>query len=653
MTPADTTKAEPSVEEQLQMAAEREAAAKRAMVRKKLTAAGFHCLTDDEVIDMGDYVIPKKFELSRTYDSNSGTLRQEAEYGYYDLPGTYDVEHRQMYRMTCYPEKPLLVDVTICDKYSDPGLMGSHVRRYFVPKTGAYAGDQMVAYVSSDGTTGVERTRGRIRFLSTDYAIVKPARLTSMHRKLLRLAELRVSQHATKAADLASAIYNKLHDICPSVPTAHWRDGVVISSPGSFRRVRSALQVAGYLIAQAESDPDEEAFIESLNTLGDYLGRDRIEQIVTQWNARTCLSPLIRASCGHIVPEDETQEVHRGEVCRDCFDSDYVYCEGTEDYRHQGGVYYHEEDDCYRTYPEDSDDDDDDEDDHPAVRNYSTDVTEILERDDSIKPSSHGDFLMGIELEVVPGRRKREESVDDTMRTLCSGYAILKNDGSLNDGGFEIVTAPRGLTEHIRRFKEWKPHTSLRSWDTGCCGMHVHISSQAFTPISLGKFIEFINSPVNDGLIKEIAGRHPTTDVQCQRYCQRDGDVVAANPKATLNSKTTSRYYMVNTSNLSSDESYRLFGNSSHAIARDQDTIELRVFRGTLKKERLLAQIEFAHAAVMFCRVASFRALGRDDFLKWLRNAAGLYPNLAKWFGVRANTEVVDAKPKVRELAEI
>ena len=63
---------------------------------------------------------------------------------------------------------------------------------------------------------------------------------------------------------------------------------------------------------------------------------------------------------------------------------------------------------------------------------------------------------------------------------------------------------------------------------------------------------------------------------------------------------------------------------------------ELRIFRASLKKERLLAQIEFTHASVMFCRVASWRDLNGTSFVKWLKTVAGQYPALVKWYGVRA-----------------
>jgi hypothetical protein len=92
---------------------------------------------------------------------------------------------------------------------------------------------------------------------------------------------------------------------------------------------------------------------------------------------------------------------------------------------------------------------------------------------------------------------------------------------------------------------------------------------------------------------------------------------------------------MVNMCNLGSREAKRLGLSMDNSYNGKYNTVELRIFRASLKKERLLAQIEFTHAAVMFCRVASWRDLNGTSFVKWLKTVAGQYPALTKWYGVR------------------
>jgi hypothetical protein len=165
--------------------------------------------------------------------------------------------------------------------------------------------------------------------------------------------------------------------------------------------------------------------------------------------------------------------------------------------------------------------------------------------------------------------------------------------------------------------------------------MHIHIDSKAFTQMTLGKFIMFINDRNNMEFIRKIAGRHPERDEQARSYAAAEDQEVLVNPSKAVKGKSYERYRMVNLQNLTARESQRL-GFGTRFYDGSYNTVELRIFRASLKKERLLAQIEFTHAAVMFCRVASWRELNQSNFLKWLKGAAvGLYPHLSDWYGVR------------------
>lgn len=419
-------------------------------------------------------------------------------------------------------------------------------------------------------------------------------------------------------------------------------------SADSYLPLKNALKEIGTLIGKPDARAED--LVVKYRALHETPhGEAFYDQVMRAWN-RMHSGEVVSCGCGHIEAAEHVTDARGGvTVCRACIeDEDYVLLEDLQQYDARGNAYEHDDGLFYSYSEPDPDEDYSDS----GVRSYSADVRGYLSVDKTIKPSSYGEFLMGVELEVA-STDWRGSAVDHTMRTLAPGYAILKNDGSLpEDRGFEIVTAPRGLKEHIRRFSEWEPHKDLRAWDEGCCGMHVHISSQAFTQATLGKFLELINSEENDGFIRAIAGRHPNRDTQAQDYCQRDG-CTPGNPKKTLCDKCPDRYYMVNTTNITAAEALRLGLDGRHASGRPQNTIELRVFRASLKKSRLLAQIEFAHAAVMFCRWSSMRELNQKHFLKWLQGMAGIYPNLAKWFGVRGNTNVVEVTPKARAGAEV
>jgi hypothetical protein len=159
----------------------------------------------------------------------------------------------------------------------------------------------------------------------------------------------------------------------------------------------------------------------------------------------------------------------------------------------------------------------------------------------------------------------------------------------------------------------------------------------------LGKFIVFINDVKNADFIRKIAGRHPHIDHQAQTYCAAEGQEVIENPAKALKGKSGNRYYMVNTTCLRRPEADRL--GVRYVGERNFNTIELRIFRATLKKERLLAQIEFTHAVVMFCRVASMRDLNGVSFIKWLKTTDNRYPHLSDWYGIRRRVGAKNAAP--------
>jgi hypothetical protein len=155
----------------------------------------------------------------------------------------------------------------------------------------------------------------------------------------------------------------------------------------------------------------------------------------------------------------------------------------------------------------------------------------------------------------------------------------------------------------------------------------------------------FINAECNTDFIRKLAGRHPLRDRQAERYCAAEFQESLADPAKAIKGKSHERYRMVNLQNLRAAESKRL-GFGITFDSGKYNTVELRIFRASLKKERLLAQIEFTHAAVMFCRVASYRDLNGNSFIKWLKGSAvGLYPHLSDWYGVRRREGAKNSAP--------
>lgn len=294
--------------------------------------------------------------------------------------------------------------------------------------------------------------------------------------------------------------------------------------------------------------------------------------------------------CGSLIfglagePTEVYSELHGEWVCQGCYDNG-VECD------HCGCTMYNDD------YHEcDTWDDDDEED---GIHNYSY----------KPHPIFHGEKppFMGFELEVEAGRHDRNAGVD----TMCDldpneKHWYLKHDGSLSHG-FEVVTHPHTIDQYQQVFNwSWLDKLTqhgFRSWNTSSCGLHVHIGLDAFNDENHQiRFTKFIYD--NERQVKRIAGRS-------SNYAAFDakGRVI---PKIKRKWQDANRYSAVNVQN--------------------ENTLEVRVFRGSLRKERVLSGIEFTHAVCEYTR--NMKIVPKQKPFSWLRFSAFVaandekYPNL-------------------------
>lgn len=417
--------------------------------------------------------------------------------------------------------------------------------------------------------------------------------------------------------------------------------GCVFVHGSKLKRMRDEFRIFGAMLAHIKaggSDHDDDEVGEKFMDLSERYSDGARRAVSEAYDAANIICDglgITSCDCGHYEWDHDTHDVRDDTWCEQCFNDDAVYCEDINEYWHRDDAYYSDRDDCYYSYDRDEEDDDDDESNNP-VMSYSTNVVSMLGTSCTVRSSHFGEFTMGIELEMTSGDNDYTSSAEDVRSRLGSDYCIIKHDGSLPHNGFEVVTVPHDLPTHIGKFKGWDIDPAYRAWNTGKCGMHVHIDSRAFTQMTLGKFLMFINSSGNSDFVRKIAGRHPLVDEQARSYCAAEHQSILSNPKQAVKGKSGERYRMVNLQNLGSREAVRLGLSLDNSYNGRYNTVELRIFRASLKKERLLAQIEFTHASVMFCRVASWRDLNGTSFVKWLKTVTGQYPALVKWYGVRA-----------------
>lgn len=224
------------------------------------------------------------------------------------------------------------------------------------------------------------------------------------------------------------------------------------------------------------------------------------------------------------------------------------------------------------------------------------------------RPKFHGQdtYYFGIELEVEDTEGYGCEKMAEKLTYKLDNRFYYKYDGSL-DNGFEIVSHPHSLDAW--QATEWDflrvlRVNGFRSWDTNTCGLHVHVSRTAFR--NFGKrdeahelrFQKLIYD--NQSHVQAIAGR--STDYAS---FMDKGKLVGK----VKYGRTYDRREAVNTTN--------------------DHTIEIRVFRGSLNKERVLSAVEFVHSAIEYTR--SMKINPKAKQLSWVRFIAYVMDNQEKY----------------------
>ena len=287
---------------------------------------------------------------------------------------------------------------------------------------------------------------------------------------------------------------------------------------------------------------------------------------------RCCRAMLSENS--HAAPDGE-------DYCERCFDAHVQCCPGCGDGFWEDDDSLDDEGYCERcSTPR-------------LISNYSDKTANRLRSETKDK------LRFGVELEVE-GYETAEQAATYIRQFLPSEYCTLKRDGSLGEAGVEIVTRPDSIAVHKRMFGTLfadSPGRALSSWNTGRCGMHVHISRAALSQLQIGKMMCFLNEPAAMTFISKVAGRRPCH--WCKVHKKKLSDVRHERDRYTALNVTGSQ------------------------------TVEIRIFKGTLAEAGFLKNLEFVQALVEFTTPASrsiAQATSYRAFCDWLPKKT--YPHL-------------------------
>ena len=202
----------------------------------------------------------------------------------------------------------------------------------------------------------------------------------------------------------------------------------------------------------------------------------------------------------------------------------------------------------------------------------------------------------------------------------------LKHDSSIGSNspynGFEVVSHPHTIeawqdpdNPMLKYLDDIRRDFQARSWDAkSSCGLHIHISRAGFgSGAHTHRFLSLVYSNAIE--MSKLGGRKGSNYAKFSDVYKFDdyGRPYRDFRDKIHNCRMTERYSAVNTLN--------------------RETLELRWFQGTLKRDGIIANIQLAHAMVEYTRyltVAQVRegALRWDRFAHWVASI-GVYPQLA------------------------
>jgi hypothetical protein len=296
--------------------------------------------------------------------------------------------------------------------------------------------------------------------------------------------------------------------------------------------------------------------------------------------------------CGNLVREDEAEMDNYNKYCSSCYERNYTRCNDCECIVHRDDVFYSCDDTYCSTCYGDRDDADQDEDDI-TIHNYGYKPSPIF--------YGTGDRYFGVELEIDQGGQRYDnaEYLLD-VANYNDEHIYIKADGSLTNG-LEIVTHPMSLDYHIYKMYWDQLLNKAKQLDylshkTTTCGLHIHVNRSTFgkelvqQEEAVSRVLYFIEHHWHEML--KFSRRTPQ---QMGQWASRYG--YKENPKEVLDhakSRCLGRYTCVNITNY--------------------NTIEFRMFRGTLKLNTLIAALQMVNA---ICDAASLMSDDEISGLSW------------------------------------
>ena len=276
-------------------------------------------------------------------------------------------------------------------------------------------------------------------------------------------------------------------------------------------------------------------------------------------------------------------------LCGQCRE-DYAYCCDCGQLVHVDRLHYLNDDDnvgycesCYYSHSSDG-----------VVQSYYYKPEPIF--------YGEGSRFFGVELELDGGGERNDKASQLLSVANANGleFLYIKHDGSLDDG-LELVSHPMTLDFHQQEMP-WKPilqeaiHMGYLSHQARTCGLHVHVNRTAFGETweeqdeVIARVLFFVENHWNE-LLRFSRRTRSQMEQWAARYGRKD------DPKAVLDHAKRNEFERYKCVNLTNSQ-----------------TIEFRMFRGTLKWNTIIATLQMVDR---ICEVAFFLSDQEVQDLTW------------------------------------
>jgi hypothetical protein len=197
----------------------------------------------------------------------------------------------------------------------------------------------------------------------------------------------------------------------------------------------------------------------------------------------------------------------------------------------------------------------------------------------------------GLELEIDDGEDRKEAA--RAIQDAGGDCIYLKHDGSLSSDGFEIVTHPATIEHHMHTMP-WRDIIAAArdydytSHDAGTCGLHIHASRTLFgkrpteQDLNIAKVILLIDFWFEQYIVP----------FSRRNYNQLND--WAKKPNAYIMASDTEYDAICKAKESGESDRYKAVN------LKNSHTVEFRFFRGTLRRDTIIASIQFIDTLIKY-----------------------------------------------------